>query len=585
MRVLVVDAFGSKAEERRLAGAFARGVRDALATVPLDGLSVFEATREQLSPYLFRGGGTVGMQAFDRLDAVFIGAEADQLPWGSEYAADLYTLVKMCFFAHKCVFGCGGAAQLLAFCSATNGAEVEPVNGEQGGTCAGLFADKLSKRVKTESRDVFFDCEHGDLYRYDRFAKAWAPYASAGVRKRSLQGNAARRHFSRVAAPLAGDACYLSKSNECVCRITSKSVNHWLFAGLGRREFVVRNRPTWALDGDANLRSAQPYHVLAESQFAPLVVKSHNFVALHFDVHPAYPESLAMLRNFVQSRVAKLKHHSYIDESARLYLAFHSQSEAAMHHSVPKRRPRAATGAAAPAAPALASAECATAAGVAAAAGDELLPVSSVSSVSSAKSKGQLQPQLQLQPPPPQQLRGSTPTKPAPPTKPELAHPSECYFMHDSRCEYKLVRSAQSLEEKRALHRPLSSVPRKSNYAHGAEAGEGNLEELKALAAANEQAARLLLFRQKRRDAVRFPSGAERPRSAPMGGVRASTAEQLHSAAHKRVPSGPLFDRFDPAHIAKRAEHLQRRTLAPTHCLRVFKVEQPQSQQLTEVDL
>ncbi|GBG27831.1 Hypothetical Protein FCC1311_040542 [Hondaea fermentalgiana] len=309
MLIVIVDAFDDeKAEDRRQFAAFERSCRAAIAVSGAGDPQIRVVQRKEIAQYTYSeadtAGSTSGLKAFDRVDIFLIAASARLLPW-EEASQDLYLLLKMCFFTKKCVFGAGSVAQFLAFLCTGRGIDVHPVNGREGGSLGDLDAHEMAARVVFPRKDVLLDCESGDLFMYQHRRHRWAPFCAVGSKKKSRQRKATRRHQARVTAP--SSHVYLSKSDETLCRVVNQHSRHPVFRGLNALDHVVRNRPSWMLDGRALRRAKHRPEILAESALAPLVLQYYNFVATHFDVSAEYAAAALMLRNYLQHTV--FNHH------------------------------------------------------------------------------------------------------------------------------------------------------------------------------------------------------------------------------------------------------------------------------------
>ncbi|CAK9021285.1 Uncharacterized protein SCF082_LOCUS15275 [Durusdinium trenchii] len=326
MRVVVVDAFGCKAEDRALwrefRGATTKAVRDVdLGGVKIEVVRLAEVRRlvyDEADPKC----GTEGMRELDRVDMFCIGCQPNLFPW-EEAGRDLAVLLRMCFVTSKVVFGSGALGHFLGYLCCTRGLHLLPVNGPAGSELSSLDAHAMAAKVRDPQRDVFLDCATGDTYMFKARKGRWVPYTNVGSKLKSGKEPRVTRHVARVAKPLVGT--YFSKSNETICFAEGRTANHWLLRGIEEVEFVVRSQSKWMLDADSNLRSKHQYETILRDRAAPLLVRCRNFVAAHFDISARYPQTLMILQNFVRKEMRRIQQRGSVDRKGAVYLNFQTQ--------------------------------------------------------------------------------------------------------------------------------------------------------------------------------------------------------------------------------------------------------------------
>mmetsp|Transcript_24583 Transcript_24583/g.39993 ORF Transcript_24583/g.39993 Transcript_24583/m.39993 type:complete len:692 (-) Transcript_24583:1705-3780(-) len=525
MRLLIVDAFSSRSEERRLFAEFDRAVQQSVRSMGLGNVKIEQANVAGLGPWVYnqydQACGTDGLKRFDKLDMIFIGADPDLLPW-DDTVKKLLSLLRMCFVANKVVFGSSSIAHLLAYLCATTGIDAVPINGMEGTSIEVTDMNALAKYVKSPKRDVMFDNASGDMLKLDPEQRAWVPLTSVGFKKKSQQKQTARKNV--VVAVPPQNPLYLSFSNEAVCRITTRHVNHWAFKNIDCREFVVRSRPTWMLNGAANLRSTRPYGVLAESTFAPLAIMYENMLCVHFDISSKYPCTVQILGNFVRTMVNKIRQRGYVDQSSKLYISFLSLSSISSQQSHEHdTKPR--------------------------------------SEDTARKRKDITLPS----------------DRSAAPQGHEVASPRMCAFVDVRRQEPTIVRSKTSLYKQKLNRRsrPQTAYVRKTNYYTVAETQ-------------NEINARDITTGRRRRQRPLTAGGKsqaqknehlvpprQKMKSISPRVVAHSTPEEIDKAAFNRIETTPVYDRGDRKQMTEMAMKLTHHRLTSTHNLRVFRVTSP----------
>lgn len=107
------------------------------------------------------------------------------------------------------------------------------------------------------------------------------------------------------------DRLIISKTNESRCRVLKHYIQHWLSVGLGvspiqYREFLVPCNNAWDIHPVNSADTDNIYTVFAESQRGPMVLLMKNMVCAHFHVHPKYPETVTLVKNFVKFMAEKI---------------------------------------------------------------------------------------------------------------------------------------------------------------------------------------------------------------------------------------------------------------------------------------
>ena len=101
---------------------------------------------------------------------------------------------------------------------------------------------------------------------------------------------------------------YFDPNKEASCRIDSLYIQHWLFQGTFKQQFIVGATHTWDVIRPtiAGFNKGS-FTTLAESPQAPLVIESGNIIGVQYHLSDRYPESLPLIGNFVQHMFSQMQ--------------------------------------------------------------------------------------------------------------------------------------------------------------------------------------------------------------------------------------------------------------------------------------
>jgi len=98
---------------------------------------------------------------------------------------------------------------------------------------------------------------------------------------------------------------------ETMCYIKKSYLQHWICKGV-KMEFKIPKINKWdshplniQLENAANI--GNNYSTLAESDRGPQLIEHGNMIASQFHIDPVYPETLQILKNFVDSKLGLLQ--------------------------------------------------------------------------------------------------------------------------------------------------------------------------------------------------------------------------------------------------------------------------------------
>ena len=153
MRALLVDGFGQSQPERQRFRDLERTIRAGFDAVHVDFLDLVVRRHTRLGDYIYEMDSPWidrrSLTRFDRLDFVFVGGDANCLPWAKSMR-QVFLLLKMCFQTGKCLFGTAFACQALGYMCATGGETIRVLNGGgKGGALASIAAFDVGPRMAT----------------------------------------------------------------------------------------------------------------------------------------------------------------------------------------------------------------------------------------------------------------------------------------------------------------------------------------------------------------------------------------------------------------------------------------------------
>jgi hypothetical protein len=161
------------------------------------------------------------------------------------------------------------------------------------------------------------DKRTGDLFCWSPEAKLWVPVGNVGSR-------CAMQHDAN-----AGDTRKPSERNYSdgvrTCELLNTTCRHWLFGGIGQSKFAVHQRNEWSVrmpQGGASVLTptgAYPVQPLAVSELGVQVLECRHVVALAFQVSARAPQTVAMLRNFIENKTLLMRGDAQGDAPRRIY--------------------------------------------------------------------------------------------------------------------------------------------------------------------------------------------------------------------------------------------------------------------------
>ena len=149
---------------------------------------------------------------------------------------------------------------------------------------------------------MYLERQTGDLFRFDEQRRVWAPVGNVGV------------HCSLGAQSSQSDGAHPTGLNRSdgigPCELTQRARFHPLFEEVWPAKLIVPESNEWhchlpAFDNALHLPTGVcEMRVLATSRLGAQVVECRNAVALQFRPEERFPQTLRMLRNFVNSKMS-----------------------------------------------------------------------------------------------------------------------------------------------------------------------------------------------------------------------------------------------------------------------------------------
>jgi hypothetical protein len=332
MRILVVDAYNKTAKGRQESTSFKNLVASSFEQLKIH-VHLQVKRSNDLGEFLYeedtKYSDPMGVKKFDRLDMIFIGGNPTLMPW-DKAIRQVNILLRMCYLTNKCLFASSFACHLLAHICCTGGEHVSVLNGENGrGSKLSTIADiKITKDFSR--KDCFFDCETGDLYKFNPDSATWFPYCHSGLRQRAKYAT----HLPRKYMPKEPYGKHVQASvvpaflYETKLTLRTAEIQHWAFRGLKLREFLVPRRNLFDIDEKASGTSRRKFFILADSDqsLVPQVIESGHMFGTQFPVTLKYPETAQIMQNYVKQKYNQMNAYEYLDvSSAFLLVGRHGQ--------------------------------------------------------------------------------------------------------------------------------------------------------------------------------------------------------------------------------------------------------------------
>lgn len=242
--------------------------------------------------------------AFDSIDMIFLEGGDNLAPW-ARASEHLLRVFHLCIASGKPLLGSGCATNMLSYL-----ANIGPMP-------ITVRSGTLSNFEPPSDGSARIDKRTGDLFYWSPEGGLWVPVGNVGSR-------CATQHDAN-----AGDIRKPSQRNYSdgvrTCELLITSSRHWLFHGIGQSKFAVYQRNDWSVrmpqGGTSVLTPTGAYTVrpLAVSELGVQVLECRHVVALAFQVSAAAPESVAMLRNFIEHKTMLMRGEVQGDAPRRIY--------------------------------------------------------------------------------------------------------------------------------------------------------------------------------------------------------------------------------------------------------------------------
>ena len=240
--------------------------------------------------------------ALDGLDFVFMDGDEQLLPW-VPVAAPLLKLLHLCTIARKCVFACGCAVPLLVYLSQIGPIQIPVLN--NGGVGGALDEFRMSTKVSYDAAanptGVMLDNRTGDMFRMDPTSGVWTPVGNVGM----------HCSFGKITGSKQDHPQSEINRSDGVgsVEVTRVARYHFLFKGIFPHKFLVPQRNQWHCHLPECIELPLPtgstrVKGLARSGLGVQVLEAGNVVALQLRLSERYPNTLKMLRNFVEEKMA-----------------------------------------------------------------------------------------------------------------------------------------------------------------------------------------------------------------------------------------------------------------------------------------
>ncbi|CAG9318747.1 unnamed protein product [Blepharisma stoltei] len=321
MRVLIVNAFPETDEGNRGFSDFEKSVKESFSHqkfIPISHIEFATVDINTIDSYLYELNtkylSPEAQKTFDHIDFVFLDGDLNLLPWYQKCKKFLI-LMRMCKRTKKVLFAAGCGMEILVFLCATKFHINRVINGQGKGSKVEDF-QRIDKAVLANLKlgDAFLDNVTGDLYAYDFAANEFLPFSNIGLHHhKAAQENEKLRGF--ILKPYQYnpkqfdqlESAYVGKQNEALCRINKRNVQHWLVKNIGLQDFLIPQCNAWDIHPIALPDNDNRFQVFAETQRGSQLIIHHNAVGSMFHINPKYPQTVQVLKNFVEYMIEKIQ--------------------------------------------------------------------------------------------------------------------------------------------------------------------------------------------------------------------------------------------------------------------------------------
>lgn len=312
MRVLIIDAFPPTSQGRQDLEDFKSVIKSSLEGPYksfLDSIAFAVRDKLGLEDFLYdpttEFSSRAALGSFRAIDLVFIGGDANLLPWQSS-CRQLLILLKACIREHKPTFLCALGMQILCHLCAVGCEKITVFNGRgRGGALSALHAMPEHVCMNLRPCDLFLDAATGDLYRKTNEFGDFSRYKNVGLSDPAQEVTATKRqpYKAHQLDSCSRDDKAAARRSECVAEIANvRLLQHHLLRGVPR-EFLVPALHLWQVHD----KPPPPIELIATSTRGPQLVQFGPICGTQFIVRRKYPETGKILSNWVEDMCAKLR--------------------------------------------------------------------------------------------------------------------------------------------------------------------------------------------------------------------------------------------------------------------------------------
>jgi hypothetical protein len=90
-------------------------------------------------------------------------------------------------------------------------------------------------------------------------------------------------------------------------RVFSKYIQHWLFIGISKQQFIVSWKNKWDIVPPIVAPVNGAFTVLADNPRAPQIFERGNTIGVEFHMMELYPDTILTLNNFVKYQNTRMQ--------------------------------------------------------------------------------------------------------------------------------------------------------------------------------------------------------------------------------------------------------------------------------------
>lgn len=239
------------------------------------------------------------IEKFNSISMIFIAGEPNIKAWEPK-SSQLLVLLSLMIKTNKPSFIVGFGMGCFVYTLSTEAVwgkrrEVGVLN-KSGNPLKYAETMEIDDTTKVKDRDWVIDSTTGDIYVYSGLNKSFSNVSNSGLHlRKNLRTRVSLKTINLIQF---SDRLYPKES--ILCTVVDKYKSHWLFDRFRDYEFGVTRRNKWDIHRIEPNVPATHFHVLANSNSAPLIIEHRNIICIQFQIEKSNLTTIKLVYTFIE---------------------------------------------------------------------------------------------------------------------------------------------------------------------------------------------------------------------------------------------------------------------------------------------